>query len=411
VLVNLERHPAAGGHVKCWERFSEAACGLEGLDLTVYFLGRRQTVALADNVRFEIVPGILNTRSLVILKQGGGHADIAPFNPRLARMLGDRDVLHATDVFSFGATAARIAARRGLPLVYSVHTAHPQYGRIYFSEIVRRLFGRTVGRMLTEGLGADRIVAEGIERRLVRLLKVADRVLAVRSDDLPPGIGPALQGKLATLRRGVDTTTFAPELRDRGWLEARFGIAPERPVCLFVGRIDDTKNVLTVLETAKILAARGVSAHWLFVGEGLHRPRIAAQLGALAAPGALPQSELPRIYASSDILVFPSRLETCGQVVLEAKASGLPCVVSAHHATAQHIAVPGRDGVIVDDPSAGSWADAVARLVSGARARRAMADAARVWAENECPSWQRVLEEDLVPVWRGLTTTVVSAAA
>ena len=412
VLVNLEYHPAAGGHVKCWERLAEAARGLDGLDITVYFLGRRRTIGLAENVRFEVVPGILNTRSLVILRQGGGHADIAPFHPRLARMLADHDVLHATDVFNFGATAAKTAARRGLPLVYSVHTAHPQYGRIYAREIAARLLGGWASRVLTDGLGADEAIARGIERRLVSQLAAADRVLVVRPEDLPPGLVAPLKSKLAIFRRGIDTTVFAPEFRDRAWIEERFGIAPERPVCLFVGRIDDTKNVLTVLEAAKNVAARGVSAHWLFVGEGIHRSRIAKELGALASLlGALPQDSLPRIYASSDMLVFPSLLETCGQVILEAKASGLPCVVSAHHATAQHIAQSGRDGVVVDDPGAAGWADAIGRLASDVGDRRHMGGAARAWAENECPSWRRVLEEDLMPVWRELATVAVAAAA
>lgn len=413
VLVNLEQHSAAGGHVKCWERFAEAACGFEGLDLTVYFMGPRGTVDLAENVRYELVPGVLSTRSLVILNQGGGHADIAPFHPRLARMLASHDVLHATDVFSFGATALRTSARRGIPLVYSVHTAHPQYGRIYTREIAARLLGRGwMSRALTERLGAAEAVAKRIERRLVAQLEAADRVLVVQPEDLPSGMSATVTAKLAILRRGVDATVFGPQLRDRDWLDERFGIPPERPVCLFVGRIDDTKNVLTVLGAAKFLAARGASVHWLFVGEGIHRSRIARDLGTIASlPGALPHDALPRIYASADMLVFPSVLETCGQVVLEAKASGLPCVVSAHHATARHIAAGGRDGVIVEEPDAEPWADAIEMLALDVRARQRMGDAARAWAENECPSWRRVLEEDLVPVWRELTAKVVSAAA
>ena len=413
VLVNLERHPAAGGHVKCWERLAEAARGLDGLDLTVYTLGRRRTIALAGNVRFEVVPGVLNTRSLLILKQGGGHADIAPYHPRLGRMLAAHHVLHSTDVFSFGATAAKTARRLGLALVYSVHTAHPQYGRIYTREIVARLFGRGwVNRMLIERLGADEIVARGIERRLASRLESADRVLVVQPEDLPAVVNAKRGGKLGTLRRGIDTAMFAPELRDRAWLEARFGIAPKRPVCLCVGRIDDTKNVLTIVEAATILAARGIAAHWLFVGEGVHRARIGKELGAGASlPGALPHGDLPRIYASADLLAFPSRLETCGQAVLEAKATGLPCVVSAHHATVRHIAMPGRDGIVVADQDAGRWADAIAALLTDAGARRDMGAAARAWAETECPSWRTVLEEDLVPVWRSLAGREVSAAA
>ena len=40
VLVDLERRPGAGGHVKCWERLAEAASRHAAhVDLTVHFQG------------------------------------------------------------------------------------------------------------------------------------------------------------------------------------------------------------------------------------------------------------------------------------------------------------------------------------------------------------------------------------
>ncbi|HUB24452.1 MAG TPA: glycosyltransferase, partial [Tepidisphaeraceae bacterium] len=39
-------------------------------------------------------------------------------------------------------------------------------------------------------------------------------------------------------------------------------------------------------------------------------------------------AQLAALYASSDLLVFPSRTDTLGQVVIEAQAAGLPVLVS-----------------------------------------------------------------------------------
>ncbi|HAZ60706.1 MAG TPA: hypothetical protein DCY89_03935, partial [Gammaproteobacteria bacterium] len=88
VLVDLPLVPAAGGHVKCWERFAEAAVAAPGeLDLTVFFLGERpETRELAPHVRYRLLPARLGTRDLR-LESGAGHTDLAGWHPRLAREL------------------------------------------------------------------------------------------------------------------------------------------------------------------------------------------------------------------------------------------------------------------------------------------------------------------------------------
>ena len=52
------------------------------------------------------------------------------------------------------------------------------------------------------------------------------------------------------------------------------------------------------------------------------------------------------IYRASDIFVFPSLYEACSISVLEAMASGLPCIVSEESGTAE-IMEDGVDGIIL----------------------------------------------------------------
>jgi glycosyltransferase involved in cell wall biosynthesis len=404
VLVNLEYGPNGGGHVKCWERFAEAACGSPDLDLTVYYLGRRRTIELSANVRYELLPAFLNTRTLLFLRQGGGHADIAPYHPRLARLLARHDILHATDVLTFGATAARVAKRTGKPLVYSVHTAYPQYGRIYLREIIENLVGRGwPTRVLLDRWHLNDRIAAGIERRLVRQFVASDRLLAALPEDFPASLPPRAAGTISRLRRGIDRDLFHPAIREPQWLRQRFGIAGDDCICLFVGRMDDTKDVLVLRDAANILEARGVPMHWLFVGVGQHVESLRRELGARASlPGVVPQNDLARIFASADLFAFPSTHETFGNVVLEAKACALPALVSAHHATTQHVNRSGVDGIIVPDQAPHTWADSIAALAMDRAARERIAGAARRWVEEESPTWRQVLDEDLLPVWRGL---------
>jgi hypothetical protein len=129
-LVDLERWPAAGGHVTCWERLAEAAArGTHAIDLTVHFQGdaeRRET--LSPTVRIETHRPVFSTRRLGFLGGIADHTDLAPHHPRLMRALADADVIHTTDAyFAYARTAMRVSRRRSIPLTTSIHTDTPSY--------------------------------------------------------------------------------------------------------------------------------------------------------------------------------------------------------------------------------------------------------------------------------------------
>jgi glycosyltransferase involved in cell wall biosynthesis len=136
------------------------------------------------------------------------------------------------------------------------------------------------------------------------------------------------------------------------------------------------------------------------VGEGHERGRIADKLGdRVTLPGNLPQSELAWIYACADVFVFPSTTEVSPNVVLEAKASGLPVVVAADHGGGQFVARSGEDGIVLTEMDAASWAQAIAPLVVDETRRAEIGRQARQWIEREWPDWGEVLERDLLAAW------------
>lgn len=54
-------------------------------------------------------------------------------------------------------------------------------------------------------------------------------------------------------------------------------------------------------------------------------------------PGA-PREFVDRLYAESDVLLFPSHMDTFGYVVLEANAHGVPAIAADHHAMPELVA-------------------------------------------------------------------------
>ncbi len=400
--MNLEFDARASGHVRVWKSYAQAAAGRDDVDLTVYFLGPRRTVEIATNVRYEVVPGTASTRRLR-LRQGGGHADIGFYNRQLARLLERHDVIHTTDFFSFGATGRRVARRQRKPFIYSVHTLQPEFSRIYWPEISEGIFGQWLtSRFLIKILRTDDLIFWFLSRGLRGMLKAADAVMVFHPDNLPAG-DDLPRAKLLPLRRGSDIRQFSPTRREPVALRRQFAIPEDRVIVLFVGRIDETKSARLVATALAHLVAEGIPVHGLFVGAGRDTDAVRGLLGAHASlAGVVPHEDLPAIYASADLLVFPARYETWGNVVIEAKASGLPVLVGAGLATARHIQRDGDDGVVVKEHSTRAWAEAIRALATDADQRTTMGAAARRWAETVPLSWEGTVGQDLVPVWRRL---------
>jgi len=401
VLVTLEREPEAGGHVKCWERFAEAATGVpERIDLTLHFLGQAaKSERLAGNVRFVEHRARFGTRRLPFLDAGAGHTDLARHHPPLEQALVGSDVVHATDFFSFGRTALAYARRVGCGLTASIHTDVPLFTRVYAAQIFRNLLGPVGGYLDGHWHLPERIarrIAAGIDQKLV----LCDRVLVSKQEDLAR-LWPKLpEGRVSFLRRGIDRARFSPAHRDRAWLAAHHGIPPDRPVLMFAGRADASKNVMVAAEAAARLIAQGHNLQLLIAGNGSALDAVRALLGERATlPGNVPQPLLARYLASADLFLFPSTTEVSPNVVLEAKASGLPVLVAGAHGGGQFIAANGMDGIVVDSTNAEDWAAAARALLLDPVRRNTIGAMARRWAEEEWPSWRDVLEQDLLPTW------------
>ena len=403
VLVDLLHRPDAGGHVKAWEKLAAAAVGIDGLDLTVHFAGADTELRpLGDNVRFRLHRPAFSTARLPFLSHIPDHTDLALHHRALARHLTDVDLIHTTDAyFAYARTAERIARRRRVPLTSSVHTDTPRYSRLYTAETVRRLFGRLgLDRLLNQSFDLPRRTEARMRRRLLAHQRRCAAALVSRPEELEPLARLLSPARVGLLRRGIDRDLFSPARRDRGWLEATFDIPAGRTVVLFVGRLSRGKNILTLLDALCTLVRAGKPFHLLCAGEGEERRTIGASLGAASScPGALSPADLARVYASVDVVAHPSEIEERSNVALEALASGRPFVTTP--SVALGVVTDGKNGLVVREGTAEAWSAALARIAEDPGLRGHLGAAARRWAEIALPSWREVLEQDLLPIWRG----------
>lgn len=415
VLIGLDWSPRSGGHVKSWERLAEALVRRGGdVALDVHVTGPAHSVTtLSPAVRFVTHRQVFSTRRLPFLRGMPDHADLASHHRGLFAELRGIDVIHTTDChFAFAKTGLRAARENGAALVNSLHTNNVGYTRVFSEQLIRRLAPGTLAGLLVDRLRVPVRLENRMQREFTGYLAHCDHVMASMNDDLRAlatvtgtrrtGAGRDPDARVSVLRRGIDTARFNPQRRDRARLLSRLGIAGDRAILLFAGRIDRSKNVATLAEAARALLQQGETIHVVFAGDGSQRAEIALTLGRNATfLGPVSQDDLAGLYASSDLFVFPSRLDVAPNVVVEAKASGLPVLVAPSGGD-RFVRTSGVDGIVVDDESPAAWSSAIAALLADPARRIAVGTAGFEDVRRRFPSWDDVLAEDVLPVWHAV---------
>lgn len=138
---------------------------------------------------------------------------------------------------------------------------------------------------------------------------------------------------LAIWSRGVDLDAFSPGPK------AMFAGLPG-PHLLYVGRVAVEKNI----EAFLALDHPGTK---IVVGDGPQRAALAERHPQVVFTGKLTGSALRDAYRSADVLVFPSRTDTFGNVMLEAMACGTP--VAAYPVMGPVDVISGQRGGALDE--------------------------------------------------------------
>jgi glycosyltransferase involved in cell wall biosynthesis len=186
------------------------------------------------------------------------------------------------------------------------------------------------------------------------------------------------------MKNGVDAYLFDPAKRDE---DLRERIGGGRKLLLYVGRLSREKGLERLAAGYSDLKRRRDDAHLVIVGDGLYRRELEAALGDDATfTGFLRGEELARLFASSDVFLFPSTTDTLGRAVVEAQASGLPAVVYAVGGPKECI-LPGTSGFAVSSGEE-EFFGRVELLLDDAWLREQMGQAARRFAEPL--DWQAV---------------------
>jgi phosphatidyl-myo-inositol dimannoside synthase len=237
--------------------------------------------------------------------------------------------------------------------------------------------------------GAELLVpaaVPGLRRRLAAALAEADLILPV-SEFTAQKIRDVLhraQLSMPTtelLRARVDTTRFTPDERTPE-ARSRHGLHEDHRIILTFGRLVRRKGVDHLIDVLAEVRRRVPGAILVVAGTGPERRRLERRAFRTGGPvvflGRVDDDDAPSLYASADVFSLPVtdrwfglEVEGLGVVLLEAAASGVPCVAGRSGGTPEAV-IDGVTGFVVDATDHAQLAGTLCRLLEDGEEARAM---------------------------------------
>jgi glycosyltransferase involved in cell wall biosynthesis len=140
--------------------------------------------------------------------------------------------------------------------------------------------------------------------------------------------------KMLVIPNGIDTERFRPDQQARSRVRSEWGVTARETLIGLVGRLDPMKDHPIFLEAASLLAKKRESTRFVCVGDGSdgYRAQLQAQAARLGLDKRLlwvaAPKDMPAVYNALDIHVSSSYGEGLSNVVGEAMACGVRCVVT-----------------------------------------------------------------------------------
>jgi glycosyltransferase involved in cell wall biosynthesis len=279
------------------------------------------------------------------------------------------------------------------------------HGHNYAANLIALIAAKTTGLpIMMRGdthLGLARHGIKSVLRRplMGMLYRACDRLLAVGSANAAfyRAMGVS-DKKIFLVPYSVDNTRFVQSVNltndQRAEVRKRYSVPADRPSVLFAAKFTRQKRAGDLLEAARRLNLETdrpftvVMAGSGELEEELRTFCTAHALDNVVFTGFVNQSELPALYAASDVFVLPSKDESWGLAVNEAMCASLPVVVCREVGCVADLV---RDGINGYTPEAGDiegLVRALRRLIEdeGLRRRQGQASLTRImhWGYQEC---------------------------
>ncbi len=266
-------------------------------------------------------------------------------------------IVHSHHPFLLGDSALRLAAARGVPIVFTHHTQYEKY--------THYVPGHSTAM---QRFAVD--LATGY-------CNLCDAVIAPSESIAEMLRGQGVQTRIEVVPTGVDARRLMAGGRHTPrQSRERLGVPAKGFVVGHVGRLAPEKNLAFLAEAVARFLARRQDACFLVAGVGPSEADLRAAparhdvADRLHMAGVLERDALADAYRSMDVFAFASQSETQGMVLTEAMTFGVP-VVAVDACGVREVVVDGKNGRLLAREDADEFAAALDEIATASAARRA----------------------------------------
>ncbi|MEH6931170.1 glycosyltransferase family 4 protein [Bacillus sp. JJ783] len=193
--------------------------------------------------------------------------------------------------------------------------------------------------------------------------------------------------------RGVDCTLFHPTY-NKDLFRKKYNITAKY-ILSYVGRLAPEKDIDTLQTLIQTTNKERDDIHWLIAGDGPLAKGLHENVPKtnVTFTGYLQGTNLAEVYASSDLMVFPSTTETFGNVVLESLACGTP-VIGANSGGVKNIIKDEKTGFLCEPKNEDSFLSSIYELLNNEEMRKQMSQDAHSYAATK--SWDEISSDLLM---------------
>ncbi len=294
------------------------------------------------------------------------YAEVLKLSAKLQSM--QFDILHIHTPFIAHYAGLKLAKALNIPSLETYHTFFEDYLHHYLPWI-------------------PQFAARGLARLISK--KQCNQVNAIVAPSQPMldvlrGYGVSTLAEV--IATGLQAHSFS--LADGNAFRTKHGIALQRPVMLYVGRVAHEKNIGFLLVVAKLLIDVMPDVLLVIAGEGPALPSLRAQVKEHSIENNVQfigyldrNTELNGCYKAADVFVFASKSETQGLVILEAMAQGTPVVAIAELGTAS-ILIEGQGALIAKEDES-EFVQKVHSVLINPQRRQQLSESARDYAQKK----------------------------